>query len=105
MFIDNNIRVLIIAIAIGGGMLGLLGSANGVPAFPSFAPPPVLSDRPWLAWTVYYRDVDGRRQSELIIVPTVTEAIKQWNAEHADKPDMLTCVASAYYNVCAERVW
>lgn len=100
----RNRLVLFLNIILGGGLLVSLGQSNGR-SYPPIEPPPSIADvRPWLHWQIHYMSDDGTRLMDGITVRTIDEAVAKFRDDHG--PDvMITCVASAYYNYCSERVW
>ncbi len=95
--------ILLLVITLGGGLLGLLGGTTQA-SHPPVEPPPSFADRPWIQWHVHYIDGKGTRRVDVLDVRTPGEAIKKFTAGHG--PDeMITCMASAYYNYCIEREW
>lgn len=99
----RNRLILLIGITLGGGLLGLLGGTTQA-SHPPVEPPPSLASRPWIQWHVYYIDTKGMRRIAVYDVRTPNDAIKKFAGDHG--PDeMITCMASAYFNLCIEREW
>jgi hypothetical protein len=60
-------------------------------------------DRPWNLYVVHYITEDGERKFQQYEVRDMREALTRFSA---DNPfDMVTCVASRYYNYCEEQNW
>lgn len=100
----QNLGVLVLAIVIGGVALVSLGQSD-LRSYHAADTPPTSDDvRPWLHWQIHYMTDDGVRLMDGITVRTLDEAIGKFRGDHG--PDvMITCIASAYYNYCGERVW
>lgn len=95
--------MLVLAIMIGGVALVSLGQSD-VRSYPPVETPPTSDVRPWLHWQIHYMSDDGTRLMDGITVRTLDEAVAKFRGDHG--PDvMITCIASAYYNYCGERVW
>jgi hypothetical protein len=65
-------------------------------------PPP---DRPWILYSVHSVTLEkGERRSRDYNVRTVEQALKAFDGETRGT-EMITCIASRYYNYCETQVW
>jgi hypothetical protein len=62
-----------------------------------------VDNRPWNLFVVHYITEDGDRKFQQYEVRNMGEALARFSSENPT--DMVTCVASRYYNYCEEQNW
>jgi hypothetical protein len=67
----------------------------------TFSPAPA---RPWSQFSIHFITEDGSRKFRQYDARDIPGAMKRFEMDSTE-PEIITCIASRYYNYCEEQQW